>query len=683
MPKANMIDCLVVTFIREEYEAVCRQFLKSHLGAPSGTPGATRVTAVSTRSGRRVNVALGRVAKEGNISALDGVLDLIAEQHPRLVLAVGIAGAVPTSDIFLGDVLLVNEIHDMTRGAETTRGREEATAGSYLENAVKEFVANVTMDDVREWQEQMTSITRPRVEGIGNSWTKDETWNGKINRVLEKNKDRSLPKVVDGVIASSDRLVKSQAFMKRRLLVDRGILANDMESAGVAKACERKNTPLLVIRGVSDLVGHERSDDWKLYACETAAGCARELLTLDCIDTIEQRMAGGQSGLSERAKGVIRSLDGALAQVRTGGAIQYASTCREAFELFKQLPEELQRRWGPELFGTLDRPMKYLGDKGLVLEVAKACIACCNGEDMDATTAECEARARICGTSWVYQRTGNLGLAEEEAKKSLQISEGLGSSENLAFCYKCLGRLKRLRAEEETNATVRRTRFDESVKSLNQAISAFGDLSKYGPDDPEVGDCYSLLGRTYLNSGDIRSAQKCAVQARQRIDGESKDYLDLLILEGNIRMATRAYEQALAAFEEVINRTDHDYQISEIVARAHRERAEVLMRLSRYKEAGEAFEAARTIWAHYKEDNLAAGAEWGGILAAGFLGRRTIRLLEREKPVVRCLAVKLYRERQLTRSSGVVAQRIGADDTVWKRLVKEAKQLQVLRSRSE
>ena len=92
---------------------------------------------------------------------------------------------------------------------------------------------------------------------------------------------------------------------------------------------------------------------------------------------------------------------------------------------FERLPEELKRRWAPDLFDTLDRPMKYLGDKQLVLDVADACIECCSGVDLDDKTAECQARARICGKSWAYQRMGNLGLAEQEAQESVRISEGI------------------------------------------------------------------------------------------------------------------------------------------------------------------------------------------------------------------------------------------------------------------
>ena len=469
--------------------------------------------------------------------------------------------------------------------------------------------------------------------------------------------------------------------MERRLLVDRSILANDMESAGVAKACERRKVPLLIVRGISDIVGHTRSDGWKRYACEVVAMCAREVVNFESVDTIESRLRRGEAGISGGTRDVIEKLDATLARIRLRVVSEYPSACRDAFDLFRELPDELKRRWAPDLFDTLDRPMKYLGDKRLVLNVAEACIECCSGVDLDDKTAECQARARICGTSWAYQRTGNLGLAEQEAQESVRISEGISSRKNLAFCMKCLGRLKRLRAEAESNLEVRRAFFEDSVKCLREAISLFSDL--HGPDDPEVGDCYSLLGRTYLSTGNGRMARDCVGEAMRRIDADSKDYLDLRILEGDIWLATEEDAKALEAFEEVIDLTsEQDYQISEIVARAHRQRAETLMRMRRSTDAETAFAEAQRIWEQYGEANFAAEAEWGGIRASGALDRRTIRLLEEEEPLVRCGAVRLYRGRQSNRSRRVVAQRIGADDTVWRNLIREVKRLQALGSGS-
>lgn len=678
-----MIDYLIVTFIRDEYEAVRELFIDSRQETTSGVAGTTRVIEVATCNGEAVNVAIARIAREGNVSAVDGVLNLIDEQHPRIVLAIGIAGAVPTNDIFLGDVLLVNDVHNMTLGAETPEGREEATSSTHITNEVKEFVANVTSGDLLSWQERMSSVERPMVGEIGRQWTDDDEWNERINQALDANKDRVLPEIVDGVIASSDHLVKSQDFMEQRLLVDRGILANDMESAGVATACVRKSVPLMIIRGVSDIVGHERSDEWKRYACITAAGCAWELVRLDCIETIESRLNAGQQVLSNSTARIIQSLEEALSRVKTGPTNEYGSTCRKAFSLFCGLPKELKPRWAPELFDTLDRPMKFLGDKQLVLEVAEACIASCSGKNLDDRTAECQARARICGTSWVYQRTEKLGLAEEEAQLSLRISEGLRSKENLAYCKKCLGRLKRLRAESKTNSTVKTILFEESVESLKDAITEFSSLDNYGPDHPEVGDCSSLLGRTYLSAGNIRLAQECTKKARERIDVDSKDYLDLRILEGELWLVLEKNEQALEAFEEVIDlMSEHDYQVSEIVARAHLQRAKTLLGMGRKSAAETAFSKAQSIWERYGEDSFAAEAEWGTILVSGKLALRIRRLLEAEETIIRCGAVRLFNEQQSNRNRRVIAQRVGGDIIVWKNLIKEAQRLHALRSGS-
>ena len=677
-----MVDYLVLTFIREEYEAVRRHFQDTGEGTVSGTPGSTRVVQVTTRGRRSATVAVARTVSQGNLSALDAVRELIFEVEPRIVLAVGIAGAVPKSDVFLGDVVLANDVHNLTLGAETAAGREEAASSTYLMPAVKEFIANLTIDDLAEWRNRMASIPRPEVSGIGTSWTTNAQWNNKINKVLEDNEKRSLPTIVDGVIASSDHLVKSEEFMERRLLVDRHILANDMESAGVATACDRRGVPLLILRGISDIVGHTRSEDWKLYACEAVAACAREIVNLESFSTIERKIAKGESVLRRSTRDAINSLDAALARIRRGDASEFATACREAFGYFQELEDDLmKRRWAPELFETLDRPMKYLGDKGLVLKVARAVIDCCSVTELDIQTAECQARARICGTSWAYQRTGHLGLAEEEALRSAETSEGIGSAKNLAFCRKCLGRLKRLRAEAETNAEVKQAFFEESERSLHEAIDQFSNLAGHGPDDPEVGDCYSLLGRTYLSMRDTPRAIKCAIEAMRRINPESKDYLDLRILEGDICLAKRDETKALEAFDEVIGRSsEQDYQISEIVARAHRQRARALMRVGRNPDAELAFAKAQRIWEHYEENSLAAEAQWGRIRASDALERRTILLLEKEAAPIRCEAVRLYQERQSSRSRKVIAQRIGSDDAVWGGLVTEAKRNLALHS---
>ncbi|MCY3859123.1 MAG: hypothetical protein OXG25_09485 [Gammaproteobacteria bacterium] len=676
-----MVDYLIVTFIREEYEAVWQLFRDSAEKIESDVPGTTRVVSVRTKVGDSVKVAIGRTSNIGNLSALEEVIRFIDEQQPRLVLTAGIAGAVPTSDVCLGDVVLGNEVHNLTLSAETASGREEAVRGSYQSKAVRHFVANVTNDDFEALHDRAAKLTRPAVGELGKSSTDGDSWNEKIEMSLKATKNRTVPKVVDGVIASSDSLVKSNEFMKNRLHVDRRILINEMESAGAAIACENRDVPLLILRSVSDIIGHVRSDDWKWYACDVLAICAWDVVQLGAVERITAKLQSGDQDIAVSVNEVVHSLDAVLFRLSQGVTHEHVVDCREAFDLFRLLPSRLKRKCAPGLFETLDKPMKYLGDKKFVIEVAKECIECCSGTELDDAALECQARAMICGTSWALQRTGQLGKAEDEARASMQISEGIGAHRNLAFCKKCLGRLLRMRAEVETNAILKVEFLNESVRHLREAINSFGELDE--PDEAEVGDCYSLLGRTYLVTRDFDEAQYCASEARVRIQADSKDRLDLLILEGEIRVATGEYSSALALFDEAIESViDDGYQISEIVARAHLQKAHTLMQLDQIDEADASYANAQAIWEHYGEDHFAAEAEWGRILASGMLKRRAIRQLGAQPAVVRCLAVDLYKKRSERRGQRVVAQRGGTDDAAWKRLIKDAKHEISLRTAS-
>ena len=470
--------------------------------------------------------------------------------------------------------------------------------------------------------------------------------------------------------------------MEKKLNTNRDILGIDMEAVGVAEACEEKNVPLLIVRGISDIIGHKRSNEWKIYACKTAASFALELVRINCVDSIQNRLTVGRSKLSEDTEKVIESLETILYEIGNDETSKNASMCRKAFSLFMELSEKLKKQLAPKLFDTLDRPMKYLGDKGLVFKVAEACIKSCRGGVTDPISSECEARARICGTSWVYQRIGRLIMAEEEAQKSIKISEGFGFDKNLAFCKKCLGRLNRLQAEEEKDPVIRKILFQRSQDNLKQAIDLFGELSSYGIGSSEVGDCYSLLGRTYLSNGEVNLAWNCAIEAERRININSKDYLDLCILKGDILAAKKNYKKAIVGFEKVVNITvDQDYQLSEIVARAHFSKATALKKMNQKENARTEFEKARKIWEHYKEYNFKADAEWEMLLIDNIFSPRIIQLLEAEESRVRCKAFEIYKKRKSSHSKGVIAQRKNKDNSIiendtiiWKNLIKIARE---------
>ena len=190
------------------------------------------------------------------------------------------------------------------------------------------------------------------------------------------------------------------------------------------------------------------------------------------------------------------------------------------------------------VFRILDKFLKRRGDKRLVFDIANLSIdatqrAALRNEEV----IKDEAQVLICGRSWVLQRIGRFAEAQVAAGKSLQLGQDIGWDLNTAYCKKCMGRLFRLQAEKEQGEQ-KATLLGQSVKSLKEGIERFGKLGNFGPTHPEVGDCYSLLGRTSLVTGRFREAETAVQKAHNLIsDHGSKDYLDLVILSGDLQVA--------------------------------------------------------------------------------------------------------------------------------------------------
>lgn len=201
----------------------------------------------------------------------------------------GIGGGVPSEDLFLGDVVLATYVHDFSLGTDTPESRQHAISGYQPPKDVCTFIAalGAKKEGLREWNSAgAIGFLRPDIPDVGlANWTGDPAWDSRIKRAIEFNGTRTVPKFIDGPIASSDDLLKDHRKLQERLSSDRRILAVDMETAGVAKACNRhdKNVWFLAIRGVSDIVGVPRSSAWTDYACNAAASFAAAFIDLNLL----------------------------------------------------------------------------------------------------------------------------------------------------------------------------------------------------------------------------------------------------------------------------------------------------------------------------------------------------------------------------------------------------------------
>ena len=313
----------------------------------------------------------------------------------------------------------------------------------------------------------------------------------------------------------------------------------------------------------------------------------------------------------------------------------------------------------------------------MVIEVADECIDAVTHASRTRSEAECEARARICGLSWAYQRMGMLDRAAEEADKSLRLARLLESETNLAFGMKCNGRLARLRAEAAKDPDERSEFFQESENGLQEAVALFSAHRDFGPDHGEVGDCYSLLGRTSLSMGHEKAAQRWVELASETlVERSSKDYLDLQILEGELAVRRGEYAEAYACFREVLGtRQDGDYQRSEIIARAYMERARLHMRQGEAAKGREDYERAERIWNEYGERESAGKARWEAF-AARHQFPRPIRRIWEQAPsfAVRAAASRRYEAGIEGSRSAALSRRSRPDEQIVRMCLKAAQE---------
>ena len=232
-----------------------------------------------------------------------------------------------------------------------------------------------------------------------------------------------------------------------------------------------------------------------------------------------------------------------------------------------------------------------------------------------------------------------------------------------------------MQAEAETDKQAKTSLLEKSAASLLESIKKFSDSREFGPNDPEVGDCYSLLGRTYLVSKDLGKATDAIKRASQLItDHASKDFLDLLILRGDLAVAKGDRELADSEYRDALSWSqDGGVEVTEMLARANfkcglNERA-----IGKKPIAAKRMRKAAEIWHQLGEHEAAAEAEWNEILLIEELTANTIQILERQKFAVRVAAVRSH-QRLLEAAHKSRARRSDPSEQYWDQRIKEARE---------
>lgn len=327
-----------------------------------------------------------------------------------------------------------------------------------------------------------------------------------------------------------------------------------------------------------------------------------------------------------------------------------------------------------QMFMVLDKPLKGLGDKHLVLKAAQLAIRAARLEPRTIEEAKGEAQAIICGESWALQRIDRLDEAMIAAKKSLKLGEDIGWDRNTAYCEKCIGRLYRIMAEKELDPKVKGEYLHQSVSHLEEAIRRFQASSEFGPTHQEVGDCHSLLARTFLIRGEHNLAIDHARKANLLIpQGNNKDYLDLKILQGEL-VDRRDPDAAEAFYDEVIQYgTSDDSEKSEIAARAYFRRGLNRTAKKRKNEASSDFLKAQELWERLDEPENAARAAWEILKLQNTIPDAAVASLATESFAVRMTVINAHQDKLRSLGTAKVPRRAAPSSEYWRQLIREAR----------
>lgn len=233
-----------------------------------------------------------RCIEQGEGQAQKVAADLISDLEPRWLLVVGIGGAVPSMDLTLGDVVCATRVHDFSVRAVKEGAMDTYSAGGGPMHAeIQRLLASlpaIVKLQLGDWNSrEALGTAKPTLRVPGSNSDRyygDVEWRAELRRTLLYHFPRDRPPrppiVTSRPVATSDALIKSTRLLSQWQQYARGAAAVEMELGGVFLAARKINReiPILAIRGISDIVGFKREEQWTKYACSTAASFAYALL---------------------------------------------------------------------------------------------------------------------------------------------------------------------------------------------------------------------------------------------------------------------------------------------------------------------------------------------------------------------------------------------------------------------
>lgn len=205
------------------------------------------------RDGQKLRLIMTRQNKMGMVAAARTTTNILWGFVPQYVVMVGIMAGIKTKhhdDLALGDVVVANKIWDCSSG-----------------KFVSDDMAPIHFDRVGFWPKK-NSVTLS---------------NSTIKAVEEAIKDKNFDCPVHiGPIACSISVIAHEIILNKQVISQsKETLGLDMESYGVAYACDSKDKFIaspIIIKGISDFATSEKSYDFQKYAALNSAKFAKFLI---------------------------------------------------------------------------------------------------------------------------------------------------------------------------------------------------------------------------------------------------------------------------------------------------------------------------------------------------------------------------------------------------------------------
>ncbi|MDZ4255441.1 MAG: hypothetical protein U1A72_22960, partial [Sulfuritalea sp.] len=245
-----------------------------------------------TGHGSHVKLAFFSAGDQGNTHMALLTAAIIHELHPKLVALVGIAAGMEDVNK-IGDVYVPRLIVDFTVTRQVRvpavpvneQGLPDADATAAAWKTIfRNHTRTRSLPDIVLGGQHVLPATPERRQVIcktANEILSDiyPTPLGTIagltqeeaSAFISEHVNSAVLEIKDGHIASSNVLIRDPGLLKELAKETYGVEGGDMESAGLATACEATDTPWIVFRGISDFGDSRKSDDFQALAASRAA----------------------------------------------------------------------------------------------------------------------------------------------------------------------------------------------------------------------------------------------------------------------------------------------------------------------------------------------------------------------------------------------------------------------------